>query len=125
METIDYLRVIPRDFFNEAKLLKCMGQLSLKILDYQLPEGLNITIHESGDPFNICLSEDGSLFVSNYPIMVNGSQVFFKTAYNSKSPFPFYAEIDYCDILVFDEAGNFTSNFKSEILAALSNLVSQ
>lgn len=31
--TSSYRRVLPRDLFNEAKLLKCLGQLSLMIHD--------------------------------------------------------------------------------------------
>lgn len=26
---MSYIRVVPRDFFNEAKLLKCLGQFEL------------------------------------------------------------------------------------------------
>jgi hypothetical protein len=106
-----YTRVIPRDFFNEAKLLKCMGILSLKILDCQLPEGIEITISESGNPFNIQLSDDGSLYVANYQIKVNGQIVEFHTTYNSKSNYPFYASVDYCEYQVFDDGGEFTDEF--------------
>ena len=46
----NYSRVIPRDFFNEAKLLKCMGLLALKVLDNMTPNGIKILIEESGAP---------------------------------------------------------------------------
>jgi hypothetical protein len=107
--TETYTRVIPRDFFNEAKLLKCMGQLALKILDNQTP--CKIIIEESGDPFDINLSDDGCLFISNYTVLVKEQEIMFKTTYNSKSAYPFYAEIDYCDYEVFDEKGEFTQEF--------------
>lgn len=106
-----YNRVIPRDFFNEAKLLKCMGLLSLKILDAQLPEGINITIEDSGEPFEIRLTEDGMLFVANYPVTLNDKNVLFGTTYNSKSQYPFFCIIDYVETLVFDENGQFTTEF--------------
>ncbi len=113
--TIDnYTRVIPRDFFNEAKLLKCMGQLALKILDGQTP--CKIEIEDNGDPFNIELDEDGSLFVSNYPVLVKGISYRFKTTYNSKSPFPFYMEHNYCDFQVFDDKGEFHTDFLEFVL---------
>lgn len=60
-----YNRVLPRDLFNEAKLLKCLGQLcllihegkcSLKVIhDIKYWEGFNI----QQDP------SDGGLFVTN------------------------------------------------------------
>jgi hypothetical protein len=107
--TETYTRVIPRDFFNESKLLKCMGQLALKILDCQTP--CEITIEDCGDAFNIELSDEGSLFVSNYPVSIKGIIYMFKTTYNSKSPFPFYCEHNYIDYAVFDEVGNFHQDF--------------
>lgn len=107
----EYSRVIPRDFFNEAKLLKCMGNLALKILDFQIPEGIKIEIENSGDPFNIVLTNDGFLMVSNYSVTVNGEEVIMKSTYNSKENYPFYCEIDYDEYLVFDDKGEFTKEF--------------
>lgn len=115
----EYNRVIPRDFFNEAKLLKCMGLLSLKILDGQLPDGLKIEIEESGEPFDIQLTEDGSLFVANYQVLVNDVPVIMGTAYNSKSNYPLNCIFNYEEIRVFDETGNFTEEFVSFIPAAI------
>lgn len=106
------MRVIPRDFFNEAKLLKCMGQLSLKILDCQLPDGIDIHIEDSGELFLIHQSEDdGSLYISNYQVGINGIRVRMKTKYNSKDNYPLYCESYWDEILVFDEQGNFSQEF--------------
>ncbi len=111
-EQMDYDRVVPRDFFNEAKLLKCMGVLAVKILDNQLPEGISIEIDEGGDPFQIeMLQEDGSLSVVNYPVTINGEEVIMKTKYNSKDNFPLYCMIDDEDYLVFNESGEFDQDF--------------
>jgi len=109
---MSYQRVIPRDFFNEAKLLKCMGLLALKVLDNQLPEGIVISIDESGEPFDIIQMEDsGDLSVVNYPVIVNGVELLFASNYNSKSNFPLYCEIDYSPITVFNEIGDFSNEF--------------
>ena len=108
-----YTRVIPRDFFNEAKLLKCFGLLALKVLDNLTPEGMNIHIEESGESFEIDLTDDGSLFISNYETTINDIPVLFKSTYNSKSNFPFYCEYDNVEYQVFDELGNFTEEFKT------------
>lgn len=105
-------RVIPRDFFNEAKLLKCMGLLSLKILDNMIPDGLKIEISESGEPFDIRLLNDGSLTVINYPVIINDKlSVTLKTTYNSKVKYPLLCEYNYIEYEVFDDNGNFTQEF--------------
>lgn len=108
-ETETYTRVIPRDFFNEAKLLKCMGWLSLKILDAQTP--CEILIEESGEPFNVELTDGGELFVSNYPVTIKGASVLLKSVYNSKSNYPFFCEYEYTDYRVFEEDGTFSEEF--------------
>lgn len=110
---LNYRRVIPRDFFNEAKLLKCYGQLSLAILDGKVPEGITITIEETGEPFAIALSDDGSLYIDNYEVIVNGSLVLFSTRYNSKRNFPFYAQNPETleDVEVFTDEGLFSKEF--------------
>lgn len=118
-EIESYTRVIPRDFFNEAKLLKCFGQLALKILDGLTPDNMDIYIEESGEPFNIDLTDDGSLIISNYETMINNIPVIFKTTYNSKANYPFFCEVDYTDYEVFDDNGNFTDEFKNLSLVIL------
>jgi len=111
MENSSYLRVIPRDFFNEAKLLKCMGQLSLMILDCKTPEGMKIEIAETGEPFEIQLSDNGYLFISNYLVTINDAIVSMRTPYNSKAPYPLLCYYDWEEITVFDDSGNFTKEF--------------
>jgi hypothetical protein len=108
-----YTRVIPRDFFNEAKLLKCFGKLSLSILDCKLPDGVKVTIEECGDPFEICLSHDGLLFIANYLTCVNGESVMFGSRYNSKRNFPFYCihPESLEEIEVFTDDGKFSEEF--------------
>ena len=109
--TRNYIRVVPRDFFNEAKLLKCMGVLALAISDYKLPENIKIEINESGKPFEILLNEEFDLLVvSNYEVKINGEEYIVGTSYNSKSNFPFKV-VDDEEILIFDENGKFTLDF--------------
>jgi len=106
-----YTRVIPRDFFNEAKLLKCMGQLSLKILDGKLPENIKIEIDESGEAFEIGLTNDGRLFLNNYDTTINDTYVSLSTIYNSQNQYPLICFHDDEEITVFDNDGNFTDDF--------------
>lgn len=106
-----YKRIIPRDFFNEAKLLKCMGLLSLKIEDRETPEGIKIEIESNNEPFEIVLLEEGSLTIKNYLVKVNGKRVTMKTTYNSKSPFPLMCGIGYDEWPVFTDEGEFDEEF--------------
>ena len=108
----NYTRVIPRDFFNEAKLLKCMGILALAVLDGQIPQNIDITIDENGDPFNILLDDTWSLlYVSNYDVEINGEIYMVGTRYNSKGNFPFYVLADDEEIEILDNNGKFSREF--------------
>lgn len=88
-----------------------MGLLALKILDGMCPDGINVYIEESGDPFDIQLTDDGTLHVSNYPVTINDMPVFFGTPYNSKANYPLLATINEEEIRVFTETGEFSSEF--------------
>lgn len=106
----DYNRVIPRDLFNEAKLLKCIGKLVLSIHD-----GLginNMTFEHEGDPFIIGLHDEGYLSVTNIRFEMNGQRMFFQSQYNSKNQYPLFCRYDYCDYLVFEETGEYSEEFK-------------
>lgn len=108
---MNYTRVIPRDFFNEAKLLKCMGQLALKVHDELIPNNIDIKVKHDGTPFNIFLLKGGSLMIINVFVIINGEYVKMKTTYNSKSNYPLFCELDDEETLVFTEEGEFTEEF--------------
>lgn len=108
---MSYTRVIPRDFFNESKLLKCMGQLSLKILDGMLPEGIKIEIDECGQPFEIHQTNDGRLYLNDYDVTINDTYVSLSTTYNSKDNYPLICFHDDVETTVFDDNGDFTQDF--------------
>lgn len=109
-----YMRIIPRDLFNEAKLLKCMGRLALLVHDNLIPEGLEIEIvpDVEGAAFRIEKDEnDGGLFISNYDVFINDELVYVKAAYNSKSNYSLLCETNEDTVFVFDEGGNFSKEF--------------
>lgn len=107
----NYIRIIPRDLFNESKLLKCIGRLVLLIHDgYTLN---NMEMEHDNDAFEIGLTDDGFLTITNIVFTINNKQLFLKSLYNSKDNFPLFLEYDYCDYLVFDENGNYTDDFKN------------
>lgn len=116
---IRYDRVLPRDLFNEAKLLKCVGQLVLCIEDAITPPGL--TFEHDEEPFQIYLLEDGHLFIQNIWFFINDQPLFFKTIYNSRRAFPLLLEYEGVEYFVFDDNGSFTE----ECLEVLNQLLQQ
>lgn len=106
----NYTRVVPRDLFNEAKLLKCMGHLVLKILDRKTP--VEMTNSENGKAFKVVqFEEDGGLAIANLDIKIKGKSFIFKTVYNSKHNYPLLLYYEWCEYPVFDDKGEFTDEF--------------
>lgn len=86
---MSYIRVLPRDAFNEAKLLKCIGKLTLLIEDRMLP---GWTYEYDGEPFAIEQDQnDGSIFVSNIEFLKSGIPIHLATPLNSRSSWPLQA----------------------------------
>ena len=109
---MSYKRVIPRDFFNEAKLLKCMGHLHIKSQQADRPDGIEIVINENGLPFQIEKDESsGDIYIANYGTFVNNLPVRFATNLNSKSNYPLHCDYENTPYMVFDENGNWDSEF--------------
>lgn len=105
-----YIRVIPRDLFNESKLLKCIGRLTLLIHDGFIVG--DMTFEHDDTPFKIGLTDDGFLSIKNIIFKIHGTVVFFKCLYNSENRYSLFCEYEYCDYLVFDEEGQYTDEFK-------------
>lgn len=108
----NYKRVIPRDFFNESMLLKCLGKLCVAYLHTDEINGLKIEFEEPGEPFNIVLDQNANkLIVTNYKISVNGTVCMFGTEYNSRTNLPLFCMIENMEIPVFKENGEFDEEF--------------
>lgn len=105
-----YPRVIPRDLFNEALLLKSMGRLILSIEDAKAMPGL--TYKDNGKPFEIGLWDAGYLQITNIRIYLHGHLLNFLTTYNSRRNYPLIVFYDNCEYLVFDEDGSYSEEFK-------------
>lgn len=106
----NYYRVLPRDLFNEAKLLKCIGRLALLVEDHMI-EGLEV--EHDGSSFQIALLDEGALICTNVRFKSADQYIVFKTTYNSKRNYSLYLQHDYVDYLVFDEQGEFDEEFSS------------
>lgn len=107
---MSYQRVIPRDLFNEANLLKCYGQIYLNLENMNLP---GIELDHDGAPFDIqqC-ADDGSLTVANVALIVRGEAILMYRPLNSRRPWPlFLAPFEQDEIEVFNDDGSFTQRF--------------
>lgn len=105
---MSYTRVIPRDLFNEASLLKCMGKLWIET--ERFPG--NVTFEHDYEPFEIYQNQDdGSLSVTNINVLINGERRGFIRPLNSREPWPLYIETDEDRVAVFDDNGNLTEEF--------------
>jgi len=108
-----YIRVIPRDLFNEASLLKCYGRL------YILLEKMNVSARFSSEDVDLFEIEqrdsDGAIFVSNLSLIVGDDTYILTRPLNSRGPWPLYAESENGDdiIGVFDDEGELSPEMKN------------
>lgn len=116
-----YLRVIPRDLFNEADLLKCLGRLWI-LLDET--RGHNARLGDadgehSGDAFEIAQDEsDGSIYVANLSFRIGRIESTLFRPLNARNPWPLYIHMRGDDFAVFNEDGRFTADFSKLIMGA-------
>ena len=111
-----YVRVIPRDLFNEANLLKCLGQLCLK-LDTAGEHRAEMIGPHPGERFEIEQNPDsGGISAGNVVLIVGGERCMMERPLNSRRPWPLYvthvgiAE-EYEPIEVFTDEGELTPDF--------------
>ncbi|MCG8226403.1 hypothetical protein [Tenacibaculum finnmarkense] len=111
---MNYKRVLPRDLFNEAKLLKSVGRLCLLIHDNLAPKGLSFKF--DGESFKIKQLESGEITISNLIFSINNNEdIIFKTACNSRSNYPLIFEIQLDEFDVFNDDGTFDNDFLTKI----------
>jgi hypothetical protein len=116
-----YKRVIPRDLFNEANLLKCLGRLwiclgqrrDLPCSLGEIENGCDPGDH-TGEAFQIHMNDkDGSLSVLNLPFRIRGERFTLSRPLNSRDPWPLYCEDNEGEVClpVFDDQGNLSQEF--------------
>lgn len=100
----NYNRVLPRDLFNEANLLKCIGKLVLMIEDGLIQD---LIYHHDGGPFVICQNEaSGALYVANVEFFSKGGhKIDLQRPLNSRDHWPLYLNLDDDAHEVFNDAG--------------------
>lgn len=111
---MSYERVIPRDLFNEANLLKCLGKVCLLIHD----NVLELAFDHDGGAFEIAQGEDGETYVSNIAFhTAGGDQVHLYRPLNARAPWPLLADLDdeHCLIPVFTDDGEISDDFREAL----------
>ena len=111
-----YIRVFPRDLFNEAKLLKCMGRLTLAIHEDErcLKDFLRVDDLVENKGFDIKQNISGDITLTNVYILHKESNcyVWFHTPLNSKANYPLvFIDREGEHINVFEEDGSLTETF--------------
>ena len=82
---MSYLRVIPRDLFNEGNFLKCWGQIALLTMDSE-----EIEIFHDDKAFRLEQDEDGWLYAKNLVLLIHKKSFMVTRPINSRDPWPVY-----------------------------------
>jgi len=106
-----YKREAPRDLFNEANLLKCVGHVSLYLHDHPIDKVL--FIHDrTDDGYEIGQDySDGSIYITNFRFSVRGRWYRLYRPLNSREPWPLWMAHPVDDIEVFTEDGTLAADF--------------
>jgi hypothetical protein len=104
---MSYLRVIPRDLFNEASLLKCYGRIYINLETANVP---GVELEHDHEAFDVQQDPaDGSIYVANVKLVVRGKVCRLRRPINSREAWPLYLVDDEDgDMEVFNEDGMFT-----------------
>ena len=114
---MSYQRILPRDLFNEAKLLKCLGRVSLFIHEGKLPEGFVLSFFgaKQRQDFQIQQTVDGDIYVSNLQFTYKGNWIPVYTSLNSRANYPLFGVFEQNPFVIFDEEGELDKEFKEFI----------
>lgn len=114
---MSYVRVLPRDLFNEADLLKCMGRLWIE-LD-RLGTSRARIVEEDVPSFVIEQDDsDGSIYVSNVTFEVDGVVHRLRRPLNARRAHPLMdlgPDDDFDPIRIFEDEGSLSDEFMAII----------
>lgn len=111
---MSYTRVLPRDAFNEANLLKCIGQISLLINDGFAPKFTAALWHYREDnSFQIRLDESsGDIYCTNFILRYEGIERRMVVPMYSRRPYPAKILVNEDYEWLFNEDGTLNEIFK-------------
>lgn len=99
-----YERVLPRDAFNEAKLLKCISKITLLILDGLLPDFKYD--YDNGAIDIVQDQSDGSIYIKNIIFYYKDRIVTLKTSSNNEENWPLIMVLGDEEYYLFNENGD-------------------
>lgn len=114
---MSYARVIPRDLFNEASLLKCLGKLVICLDNERCGAAFDdANFDRPSEGFQIEQDpSDGSISVENLPLIVRGVAYPLFRPLNSRAPWPLWCRSPFAcdeeDIRVFTDEGELSADF--------------
>ena len=109
---MSYPRVIPRDLFNEASLLKCLGRLWVETERFSPA----VLLEHDGEPFDVRQSQgDGSLTVENIQFSIRLKPYELYRPLNSRESGPLFMMVGDDAIRVFTEDGKLSGGMLSVI----------
>lgn len=103
------IRVIPRDLFNEAKLLNNLGRIQILIEDRMICLTSKMDIDDAVSPEGFGVDQDdsdASLFARNLRFYFEGEEIKMRTPYNSKAKYPILGVYKGEDYYLLDDKGN-------------------
>lgn len=118
-----YKRVLPRDLFNESKLLKCMGKLVIHLEN----EFRLVPSDDYYPSFDIRMDEDNNtLHLVGVRFTIEGKSFSldscgFFTPYNSKDQWPLKFHWDWEDYEVLESNGDLSPEFKTLMESLINN----
>lgn len=105
------VKVAPRDLFNDANLLKCLGHLALKLGVQYGDERLTL-------PENYEIEQDpnsGDTYLVGCWLWSDAGEWRLRRPYNSREAWPLYAYgLDDQELSVFNDDGTLTPEFCAE-----------
>lgn len=110
---MSYRRVIPRDLFNEANFLKCLGGVYIQLESQDWPHVSFEYDEESEKPFYVYQwQDDGSLVCDNIRLFVRGEFITLYRPLNSRQPWPLhFTDLEDIEGQVFNDDGTFHQEF--------------
>ena len=108
----NYFRVIPRDLFNEANLLKCLGQLYIQTECYEHAD----VVYTDDEPFDIWqCPHSGNLHCGNVTLKIKGRSYDCYRPLTSRDPYPLWIDGPQDAIAIFCDDDSLTEEFKGFI----------
>jgi hypothetical protein len=107
-----FMRVIPRDLFNEAKMLAMVSKFAKDVNQGKMPGGF---IGKLNKKWTVALSKDGELYISGFDLTYKGQKANLTIDYNAgkTNRFPLQVTVENMDLYsvsIYDENGELDSD---------------